>query len=364
MGKDVSLSDFRRRLLSWFQENKRALPWRVRYSPYEIWISEIMLQQTQVKTALPYYLRWMDRFENIRSVAEASLDALLKYWEGLGYYSRVRNLHKTAKILVDKFDGTFPKDYSQVLDLPGIGPYTAGAIMSLAFNENYPMIDGNIQRVFARLFNISTPIKETANQRFMWEKAAQLLPAGETRNFNQGLMELGALLCTPKNPLCPKCPLQEFCESFRLDVVNRRPVPSERKKIKSIEVAAGVLVENGRIFIQRRPENGLMGRLWEFPGGKLEAGESPQTALKREFLEELGLHVSCPDKITTIRHAYTNFRVTLHAFLCKLSKPSQNPLLHAASEARWVTRDQLDEFAFPAANRKLIKILAGSDQYF
>lgn len=320
-----------------------------------------MLQQTQVKTALPYYLNWMERFEDVRSVAAASLDELLKYWEGLGYYSRVRNLHKTAKILVDKYDGTFPREYPQILGLPGIGPYTAGAIMSLAFNENYPMIDGNIQRVFARLFNISTSIKETANQKFMWEKAAQLLPASEARDFNQGLMELGALVCTPKNPLCPECPLDEFCESFRLDVVNRRPVPSERKKIKPIEVAVGVLVEKSKILIQKRPENGLMGCLWEFPGGKLETDESPEAALEREFFEELGLHVSCLDKITTIRHAYTNFRVTLHAFRCRLSKPYQKPQLRAASEARWVTRNQLDEFAFPAANRKLINILVGKD---
>lgn len=362
--KDTWLSELRKRLLCWFQMNKRELPWRTKYSPYEIWISEIMLQQTQVKTVLPYYLRWMERFEDVRSVAAASDDELLRYWEGLGYYSRVGNLHKTAKILVDKFDGNFPREYSQILNLPGIGPYTAGAIMSLAFNENLPIIDGNIQRLFARLFNVSTPVKGTENQKFMWEKAAQLIPAGEARNFNQGLMELGALVCTPKNPICRECPLIEFCESFKFNVVNQRPVPSERKKIKQIEAAVGVLVEKGRIFIQKRPENGLMARLWEFPGGKLEAEERPEDALVREFLEELGLHVSCLDKITTIRHAYTDFRVTLHAFSCRLLKPCHKPLLRAASEARWVTREQLDEFAFPAANRRLIRILAERSQFF
>lgn len=344
-------------LISWFHESKRDLPWRCDYSPYRIWIAEIMLQQTQVKTVLPYYLRWMERFQDIESVARASAEELLKYWEGLGYYSRVKNIHETARILLNRYAGKFPQNHSDILGLPGIGPYTAGAIMSLAFNEDFPVVDGNVERVFSRLFNIATAIKGTANRRFLWETARELMPVGRAREFNQALMELGALICVPKNPNCEICPLVNQCKSFNLGVVNARPVPSPRKKITPIEVALGVLVWQEKVFIQKRPDNGLMGGLWEFPGGKMKQEERPEEALVREFSEELDLDVCCLDKIALIRHSYTTFRVALHAFYCRLTDPNQQPKLRVAVEARWTACEQLDQLAFPAANRKLIRII-------
>lgn len=344
-------------LVAWYKENSRDLPWRRDPTPYKIWISEIMLQQTQVSTVIPYYRRWMQRFKDVQSVAEASAEELLKHWEGLGYYARVQNLQKAARILCDRFNGRFPQDHASLLRLPGIGRYTAGAIMSLAFNEDFPAVDGNVKRVFARLFNISTPINGASASGFLWDKAWQVLPQGRARDFNQALMELGAIICTPKLPQCAVCPVANYCESLALRVVAERPAPGPRKTTQPIQVALGVLVRDNKIFIQKRQDKGLMPGLWEFPGGKLIPGETPEEALYREFSEELELDVCCLDRITTIRHAYTSFRVALHAFFCELRDQKQKPVLHAASEARWVTRDQLSRFAFPAANRKLIELL-------
>ena len=189
-------------LLDWFEANARKLPWRLRYTPYEIWISEIMLQQTQVKTMLPYYHRWMERFPEVQWVARAPEEDLLKYWEGMGYYSRARNIHKAAQILVKDFGAEFPRNYHVLLSLPGIGRYTAGAIMSIAFNADFAAVDGNVVRIFARLFDLAAPIRDSESQRAFWNIAERLLPRGKARSFNQALMDLGALVCTPKHPLC------------------------------------------------------------------------------------------------------------------------------------------------------------------
>jgi len=342
-------------LLAWFQSHRRALPWRERRTPYATWISEIMLQQTQVKTVIPYFLRWMERFPDAQAVARASRDEILKHWEGLGYYSRAANIQKTARILADRFQGSLPRDHKALLDLPGIGPYTAGAVMSMAFNEPFAVVDGNVERVFARLFNIERPVKEREARRFIHGTAQGLLPPGKAGSFNEALMELGALVCTPKNPSCSSCPVALHCESLRQGVVEQRPVTTPRKPTTALQVAAGVLVRDGRIFVQKRPPDGLMPNLWEFPGGKLENGESPEEALVREFREELELSIQCLDPIMVVRHSYTVFRVTLHAFFCRLFPPDQTPVLRAAVDLRWATPRELDRLAFPAANAKLIR---------
>jgi A/G-specific adenine glycosylase len=345
------------RLLRWFASNRRSLPWREGHSAYETWISEIMLQQTQVKTMLPYYARWMRRFPDVLSIAETSEDELLKYWEGLGYYARARNICKTAQILMREFAGRFPEDHGEILALPGIGAYTAGAIMSLAYNRPFPAVDGNTERVFARLFNLQTPVKDKANQTFIWKMAREIIPEGQSRSFNQALMELGALVCLPQKPRCFQCPLARLCDSRRLGVVEQRPVAGERKKIVHRDAALGVLVKDGRIFIQKRPESGLMAGLWEFPGGKLEPGEDPMTALQREFHEELGLSIDAIKEVAVIKHSYTTFRITLYCYLCRLRDETLRPVLRAAVASRWVKPAELDRYAFPAANGRLLKIL-------
>ena len=344
-------------LIQWFASNQRRLPWRKDYAPYAIWVSEMMLQQTQVKTVLPYFKRWMQRFPDVTAVAQADPQELLKYWEGLGYYSRVKNMQRAAQQLVSQFNGRFPADHKALLQLPGIGPYTARAIMSLAFNAPYAVVDGNVERVFARVFNIERPVKEAESRTFIWRTAERLLPQGKARDFNQALMELGATICLPQNPLCPHCPIQHACASYTLDLVRQRPVPGKRKASVPIEVAIGVLVQNGKMLIQKRPPQGLMANLWEFPGGKLQPGETPEQALHREFQEELRLNICDLERITVIRHSYTSFKVKLHAFRCRLRHSRQQPVLGAAVALRWVTREQLEELPFPAANRKLIGLL-------
>ncbi len=344
-------------LLYWFTNHQRPLPWRRQYTPYQTWISEVMLQQTQTNTMLPYYQRWMQRFPDVYAVARASEQEVLKHWEGMGYYSRARHIHKTAKLLVDQFDGAFPEDYEDLIKLPGIGRYTAAAILSIAFNKDYPVVDGNVERVFARLFDLREPVKAKESQEFIRSMAQILLPIGRARMFNQALMELGATVCLPKNPICPECPVATFCSSKRFGVVHLRPVMSVRKPPVPIEVALGVLMDDGRVLIQKRPDQGLMAGLWEFPGGKLEDGETPVQALKREFREELGLMIEPIRKLTMIKHQYTSFRVALHCFFCGFQGGSQKIPTNLASTPRWVTITELDQFPFPAANRKLIHML-------
>jgi A/G-specific adenine glycosylase len=353
----ATIETIRSRLLSWFERNQRDLPWRRHYQPYAVWISEIMLQQTQVKTVLPYYERWMAQFPDIRSLAVAPEDIVLKHWEGLGYYNRARNIQRTARILMREFHGELPQSYKALRDLPGIGPYTAAAILSLAFNRDYPVVDGNVKRVFARLFDLDSALNERRSLRFIEEAARAILPGGKARAFNQALMELGAVVCTPRNPLCPACPVMETCRSRILGIVPQRPVPSPRKSPTPLEVAVGVLVSQGRIFIQKRPPGGLMPLLWEFPGGKVQEGESPEQALVREFLEELELQIEIIEKIGVIRHSYTSFRVVLHAYLCRLKGRRKRPVLRSATEGSWVPMDEIGGFPFPAANQKLIRML-------
>ncbi len=346
--------DLQTLLLDWFQKHQRPLPWRENPTPYEVWISEIMLQQTQVKTVLPYYRRWMDRFPDLPAVAEASEDELLKHWEGLGYYSRVRNIHRTARVILEEHGGVFPRDPKAVRALPGIGPYTAGAIMSLAFNEPHAIVDGNVERVVARLFNLDKPVKSAMGRRFIWKTALEFIPEGRAREFNQAVMELGATVCLPRNPLCSSCPVQGLCASFRLGLVEQRPVPGEKRSVTPLSVSIGLLLRDDRVFIQKRAPSGLMPHLWEFPGGKVQEGESPEAALIREFREELGVDIHRLDKITVLQHSYTSFRVTLHAFFCELLVPHEQPMVRSAVTGLWVSRENLEDYAFPAANRKLI----------
>ena len=344
-------------LVDWFETCQRRLPWRKDYSPYSVWISEVMLQQTQVDRVIPYYLRWMQQFPTLESVSIAPYDELLRLWEGLGYYSRVKSIHKTSKIIRNQYGFQFPRNHQKLLELPGIGPYTAGAIMSIAFNQNYPLVDGNIIRIVSRIFNIENSVEQRETKNYIWKKAEELILPGKARWLNQALMELGALVCTPKVPSCHECPIQKACKSFHLGCVEKRPVVLTSKRIVPLEVVVGILLKDGLFFIQKRPPNVLMADLWEFPGGKINQGEKPENALIREFQEELQFNIQVGNKIVTLKHGYTNFSVTLHAYLCQLIPEEQLPILHFASEYRWVKPQDLSNFTFPAANRRLIDIL-------
>jgi A/G-specific adenine glycosylase len=357
-----SLTTFQQALITWFQAEQRALPWRTGYIPYQIWISEIMLQQTQMERVILFFDRWLLQFPDVQSLAGAEEDRILKCWEGLGYYSRARNIHKCAQIIVRDYDGIIPSDQKSLLILPGIGPYTAGAIASIAYNLPAPLVDANISRVFSRLFDIGIPLAQA--KKLLWQKAEELIPNDQARSFNQGLMELGALICTPENPACAKCPVNRFCIALRDKLITERPVPQKSKKQVTIEMATGVLTNpqgNGQVFIQQRLADDVWGSLWEFPGGRLKQGEQPEQAVVREFHEETGFMVRVERKITTTIHHYTRYKVILHCFLCSFdtleSEVCTDPILYAAQEYRWAFLPELADFAFPAGHRRLIEFM-------
>ena len=352
-----SLDSLQKSLLSWFKANQRDLPWRHGYEPYQIWISEIMLQQTQMDRVTVFFTRWMDTFPDIATLAAASEDQGLKCWEGLGYYSRARNIRKTAQLLITKYQGTIPDRRKELLQLPGIGPYTAGAIASISFNRDVPVVDANIERIFARLFNIDLIPGSPEAKRVHWQKAETLLPVSQARNFNQGLMELGALICRPKKPDCPSCPLAAHCLALKYDLIPKRPVPKKSTKIIPIEMATGVLIHNGKFFIQQRLADDVWGSLWEFPGGRIERDETPEQTVVREFLEETEFRIVVESKITATIHHYTRYKVTLHCFLVNLEQGDSDPVLHAAQDFHWLPFEQIDQYAFPAGHRKLIQFM-------
>lgn len=314
-----------------------------------------MLQQTQVTTVWPYYRKWMLAYPTVDLLAAASQDQVLKSWEGLGYYSRARNLHRGAQFVAEKFHGHLPQTVDDLLTIPGIGPYTSAAIASLAFGEPVPLIDGNVLRVFARLTRLKSLITLSKTKSDISEVLKKLIPESHSAAFNQGLMDLGRVICLPKNPLCPQCPLQHICLAWSIGDMGSFPVKHARKSIPHYQVVVGLIRKDQKLLIQRRPEAGLLGGLWEFPGGKVEAGERGEQALLREVKEETGLEVSLGDKIGTIQHAYTHFRITLTAWYCDWQ--SGEAQTHAASENRWVLMNELKRYAFPKANLKIMELI-------
>jgi A/G-specific adenine glycosylase len=299
-------------LIAWFQAHKADLPWRRTDDPYAIWLSEIMLQQTQVNTVIPYYERFLARFPTVHTLAAAPLDDVLKLWEGLGYYSRARNLHRAAQMIVAEFDGGFPASVEALRKLPGVGRYTAGAVASLAFGSDVPVLDGNVIRILTRLFDIADDVGAAGTRRALWDLAARLIPAGRAGPWNEGLMEFGRRVCTPQSPDCAACPVAEHCSARREGHQLMRPVKQPKTKTPHYDVTAAVIMdEDGRVLIAQRPPDGMLGGLWEFPGGKREPGESLTDCLRREIREELAVEIAVGEQIGTVRHAYSHFRITL-----------------------------------------------------
>ena len=341
-------------LLRWFRNHGRDLPWRKNYDPYQVWLSEIMLQQTQMERGVAYFKRWVKRYPDISSVALSSSYEILKYWEGLGYYARARNLHKAARMMQSEYGGRVPRDYAELLKVPGIGPYTASAIASIAYNVDIPVVDANVERVFARIFDIDKPLKNRAVHEEILESARLLLPQGKARDFNQALMDLGGILCTPRNPNCGNCPVAGQCTAYQGNFVDDRPVKKGGQQAIHIEMATGLLIKNYHIFIQQRKDDDIWGGLWEFPGGRLKDEESPEEALLREYWEETRFAVEICRKVTTVTHFYTKYKVTLHCYLCRLPGDSILPDLYAAQKYHWVKKEHLRNYGFPAGHRKFI----------
>jgi A/G-specific adenine glycosylase len=343
-------------LLSWYADHGRSLPWRERPEPYAVWISEIMAQQTRLETVLPYYRRWMTLFPDIATLAAASQQDVLNAWEGLGYYSRARNLHKAAGIVVREHGGQLPADPTRLQSLPGIGRYTAGAVASIAFGRDEPVVDGNVKRVYARLFLVEEPINTPQGEQAIWSLAAAHLPAGQAGNFNQALMDLGALVCLPKQPDCPACPLNAICLAAQQGKTGAYPRKKPRPEVPHYTVTAAVIRDqHGQVLLTQRPENVLLGGLWEFPGGKQEAGETLKSCLKREIREELACTIDVHEALGIFRHAYTHFKVTLHAFHARLATERFELLYHQA--ARWVPPELLDEYPMGKIDRMIARQL-------
>jgi A/G-specific adenine glycosylase len=317
-----------------------------------VWVSEVMLQQTRVETVIPYFERWMRRFPDLAALAQASQQDVLSAWEGLGYYSRARNLHRTAQIVHREMNGELPHDPRALARLPGIGRYTAGAIASLAFEVDAPALDGNIRRVLARVFNLVEPARSPAGEHRLWELAAEHLPPGQAGDYNQALMDLGATVCTPRAPNCPECPVRQNCQARDLGIQEKRPVVLKRPATPHYIVTAAVICREHRVLITQRPLDGLLGGMWEFPGGKLQPGEDLAACLQREICEELGVSVEVQGRMGVYKHAYTHFRVTLHAFHCTLHN-GISPLPQQVNDLRWVAPADLPGFPMGKIDRQI-----------
>jgi A/G-specific adenine glycosylase len=338
-------------LIAWHLKSPRLLPWKVDPNPYKVWISEVMLQQTRVDTVIPYFERWMSHFPDIATLAEANQQEVLKLWEGLGYYGRARNLHRTAKILVEESEGRLPSDPQSLCNLPGIGRYTAGAIASFAFGLDEPVVDGNVKRVMARFFNLEEPVDRSAGERRIWELVEEHLPTGRASEYNQALMDLGAMVCTPRKPNCENCPLVAECQAYKLGVQQERPLTTGKQVLPHHTVTAAVIRKDGLVLLAQRPEAGLLGGMWEFPGGKQEPGEDLPTCLRREIVEELGVKIRVGEALGVFKHAYTHFRVTLHAFQCELLDGIPRPL--GVDDVIWVKYSELGNYPMGKLDRQI-----------
>jgi A/G-specific adenine glycosylase len=339
-------------IVAWYREHRRDLPWRHTRDPYRIWLSEVMLQQTRVDQAIPYYDRFLKRFPNISVLASADIHDVLIAWEGLGYYSRARNLHTAAKQIVSEYSGRIPDSLEDILKLKGVGDYTAAAVLSIAYGKRYAVVDGNVIRVVARFLGIEDDVRLAGTVSTIQKIVDQWIPAYAPSEFNQGMMELGATVCTPKRPDCERCPLSISCMarmSARTDVI---PYKSPKAKVPHHQIVVGILFDEiGRVLIARRPETAMLGGLWEFPGGKSEQAEDYEQTLRRELDEELGVAVHDIQPFHSLRHAYSHFKITMHAYTCRLLSGIPEP--RTSTELKWVDVCELTDFPFPKANRKL-----------
>jgi A/G-specific adenine glycosylase len=343
---EANLLLVRRRLLNWYRQNRRDLPWRRSRDPYAIWISETMLQQTQVKTVLPYYSRFIRAFPTLQSLARAPLPRVLRLWSGLGYYRRAENLHKAARQIVRRHGGIVPREYRQLRALPGIGDYTAGALLSIAFGEKYPAVDGNARRVLSRLVLTSSAEKIHAH-------AVRLAKTSQPGNLNQALMELGATLCTPKEPRCGNCPVEAKCRSRNRP--GRQPAKLQPPKAMARNVIwpLAIVHYRGKILLRRRQADGLLAKLWELPGAELTPTEKTE-ALVREELGPLSTTALVPQRLGVLRHSITNRRIHAPVLLYRWPRNKRPP--GGKPEWRWILPTELHRYATSSMTAKAVRL--------
>jgi A/G-specific adenine glycosylase len=345
----------RRALLRWYDAKRRDLPWRRTRDPYAIWISETMLQQTRVETVIPYYERFLKRFPDVDTLATADMDEVLGAWAGLGYYSRARNLKAAAQRVVDTHGGRLPDDVEGLRALPGIGRYTAGAVASIAFDRPEPVVDGNVARVLSRLLGIREDIARPAVVRRLWQEASDLAAGPRPGDLNQALMELGARVCIPAEPRCGECPLASHCDAKRQGDASKLPIKRPKSAARRVEAAAAWVVRRGRVLAVRRPPEGLLGGLWELPGGELASREEPAAGLRRNLRERVGLAISRPEYVGAIEHVFTHRRLRLHVF--RSDRPSGRTRLEGFDAHRWLAPRSLRVLPHGAVTRKALALL-------
>jgi len=331
------------KLLQWFKKNKRDLPWRKNRDPYAIWVSEIMLQQTQVPTVIPYYIKFLKTFPTVHHLAKASLSKVLKVWEGLGYYARARNLHQASKIISNHFNGKIPDNLKDLLSLPGVGRYTAGAILSIAFNQEVPILDGNVKRVLSRLFAISGHPKKTGG--FLWPLSESLIPKGSANAFNQALMDLGSMICTPKNPNCLSCPLKTLCQGYLSGKPESYPLRSFKKPIPHRTSVSAVIQKDGKVLIHKRPPHGLLGGLWEFPNWGIEKKKDLKEYLRQMVKRQIGLSVKCKEPLGSFKQTYSHFKLTLRVYHCQI--------VDGIGNGKWIPIKKLKLFPMSKITRRI-----------
>jgi A/G-specific adenine glycosylase len=342
------------RLLNWYAEHGRQLPWRNTRDPYRIWVSETMLQQTQVDAAIPYYHRWLKRFPNVRVLASASLQDVLALWEGLGYYARARNLHRAAQEVMREHGGRLPRTRKEMRQLPGVGPYTAAAVASMAFGEDAAVLDGNVKRVLARVFDFREDVKSPSGERQLWALAESLVPRGRAGDYNQALMDLGATLCTPRAPACAACPVRSVCLARKRGVQLQRPVRRARPALPHRILAAGVVHKNGSVLITQRPEGKLLGGLWAFPSATHRGGENQIESLRRVLRDDFKVAVAVGQHTQTLLHTFTHFRQTQHVFDCRWmsGRLTAGPALPCC---KWVRVADLEHYPMGKTDRQIAR---------
>ncbi len=342
----------RRHLLEWYARHRRHLPWRETADPYAIWVSEVMLQQTQVATAIPYYTDFIRRFPQPADLASADVQEVLKRWEGLGYYSRARNLHRAAGIVVSRFAGRVPDDPDAFRTLPGVGEYITAAVMSIAFNHMLAVVDGNVKRVLARLLEMDTPVNHSRAYKEFKKPAAQLICPQRPAAYNQALMELGALVCRPGKPTCDACPLTGLCLARRHGTATAYPRRLAAKKVPHRHLIVGIILKKDKLLVQRRPENGLLGGMWEFPAAPTNRKKETHQSVVDALAQRTGLTVQVERHLSDIRHAYTHFRLTAKVYLCR--HRAGRVRIKEAGSHRWLKRRALDGLPLHKAARKCL----------
>jgi len=344
--------DFSKPLISWYNKNDFQFPWRQTKDPYKIWISEIMLQQTQVSTVIKYYNRWIDKYPTIEKLSKSHIDDLVKMWEGLGYYRRVHNIHATARHILNNLKGKFPNEYDELIKCKGIGDYTASAILSIAFSKKHSAIDGNLKRILSRVYLLG----ESKNIEKKYKSHMDTNMGNENPgDINQAMMDLGREICKPQNPNCGLCPIKAFCKAFKNGKIALYPIKQKKRKVPLHNVIVGVIWSGKKFLISKRKSTGHLAGLWELPGGKKNKNEKSIECLEREIDEELNINVELGDKIGKIKHKYSHFHINLTAYNCYYNGNGIKSF--EAQEIKWIDMKQIKNFAFPKATIKIFELM-------